>query len=81
MPEQLNDGPVDAPMQLGNVRQEIFIERREPLKASEVTRKIKKYLKSQEVSTLSPSVAVHLLQIRESSYFLSYNAVAPNTLI
>ncbi|PJF16845.1 Protein CBR-RFC-3 [Paramicrosporidium saccamoebae] len=66
---------VGAPMQLGNVRQEIFIERKEPLKASEVTRKIKKYLKNQEASTLSPSVAVHLLQIRESSYFLTHNAL------
>jgi hypothetical protein len=55
-------------MYLEQVRQKVFIERREPLKASEVTRKIKKFLKKEENSNLPPSTAVHLMKIKESSF-------------
>lgn len=60
------------------VRQEVFIERREPLKASEVTRKIKRFLKREGESTLLPSTAAHLTQIRECSFLTNSGAIASN---
>lgn len=62
-------------MHPAQIRQEVFIERREELKASEVTRKIKKFLRKEEQATLAPSVAVHLMQIRESSFLHEYSYV------
>jgi hypothetical protein len=67
-------------MYLSQVRQEVHIERREPLKATETIRRLKRFLKKEDESSLPPSVAVHLMQIKESAFLTQHHAIAVNKL-
>lgn len=68
-------------MYLSQVREEVDVERRETLKAREVTRKIKRFLRKEEHATLSPSIVTPLAQIRECAFLNEQNGTVPSGLL